>query len=361
MKHIELFKDGFDSTINEKIQPENWPYVAYSKTEGIIYTLVHEEDGTMYTIYKIVNKDISNCTYNTVDLGLKKQARDENGVPLYELTDTGRIDYNKPIFTDEPLLFADRNVGATSTEDSGSYFQWGDTNPYTFDGVCKITAAELAEMLNPWLSPELGMEITADNVGIIFEQIGITGTDFTNNSMFTLSISLDKSFNWESYNEVDEITSWEEDNGYMVPSSFKKYNNSESGLKVLESVDDAATVNMGDEWRTPTYGEIIQLSPYKGKKVKADYIYDETDKPIGIMFTSLINENTMFIPCDSHPIVETLYCGIGDPYTICLLSSELNLEDIKDCRDISSDDLVAIGADFSGERCYGRCVRGVLK
>ena len=329
-KYLEYFDGAFDSTVAEKMKPENWPYVAYSKTEGVAYTIVPNETGTMYTVYRVVKKDISNCTYNMVDLGLS-------------------------------VKWADRNVGATSPEHYGSYFQWGDTNPYTFDGVCKITAAELAEMLNPWLSPELGMEITADNVGIIFEQIGITGTDFTNNSMFTLSISLDKSFNWESYNEVDEITSWEEDNGYMVPSSFKKYNNSESGLKVLESVDDAATVNMGDEWRTPTYGEIIQLSPYKGKKVKADYIYDETDKPIGIMFTSLINENTMFIPCDSHPIVETLYCGIGDPYTICLLSSELNLEDIKDCRDISSDDLVAIGADFGGERCYGRCVRGVLK
>lgn len=27
MKHIELFKSGFDSTINEKVQPENWPYI----------------------------------------------------------------------------------------------------------------------------------------------------------------------------------------------------------------------------------------------------------------------------------------------------------------------------------------------
>lgn len=43
MKHIELFKDGFDSTINEKIQPENWPYVGNDGVSGeIVYTLVPE-------------------------------------------------------------------------------------------------------------------------------------------------------------------------------------------------------------------------------------------------------------------------------------------------------------------------------
>ena len=43
MKHIELFKDGFDSTVNEKIQPENWPYVGNDGVSGeIVYTLVPE-------------------------------------------------------------------------------------------------------------------------------------------------------------------------------------------------------------------------------------------------------------------------------------------------------------------------------
>jgi hypothetical protein len=43
MKHIELFKDGFDSTVQEKIQPENWPYVGRDAISGeIVYTLVPE-------------------------------------------------------------------------------------------------------------------------------------------------------------------------------------------------------------------------------------------------------------------------------------------------------------------------------
>lgn len=49
MKHIELFKDGFDSTVQEKIQPENWPYIAHDIVSGeMVYTLVPEPDTINY-------------------------------------------------------------------------------------------------------------------------------------------------------------------------------------------------------------------------------------------------------------------------------------------------------------------------
>ena len=38
MKYLELFKNGFDSTINDKIKPENQPYIGYSPTEGLRFT-----------------------------------------------------------------------------------------------------------------------------------------------------------------------------------------------------------------------------------------------------------------------------------------------------------------------------------
>jgi hypothetical protein len=135
-KYLELFEGAFDSTVADKIKPENKPYVAYSKTDGVVYTIIPKEGGTMYTIYRVVSKDISNCTYNMVDLGLS-------------------------------VKWADRNVGATSPEHYGSYFQWGDTNAYTFDGVGEVTAAKLAEMLNLLFGSE--DEITADNVGMLLE------------------------------------------------------------------------------------------------------------------------------------------------------------------------------------------------
>ena len=37
-----------------------------------------------------------------------------------------------------------------------------------------------------------------------------------------------------------------------------KYNK-EDGLTVLESIDDAATVNWGNQWRMPTADEIMEL------------------------------------------------------------------------------------------------------
>lgn len=41
-KYLEYFDGAFDSTVAEKIQPENKPYVAYSKTEGVVYTVIPE-------------------------------------------------------------------------------------------------------------------------------------------------------------------------------------------------------------------------------------------------------------------------------------------------------------------------------
>ena len=120
-KYLEYFAGAFDASVAEKMKPENKPYVAYSEIDGVAYTVISKvpkEEGTMYTIYKVVSKDISNCTYNMVDLGLPSG-----------------------------LKWADRNVGATSPEHYGSYFQWGDTNPYTFDGVCEVTATELVPLL----------------------------------------------------------------------------------------------------------------------------------------------------------------------------------------------------------------------
>ena len=226
-EYLELVEGSFNESHFNKQQNQN-PYVAYSiRDNKVIYTIIPKEEGTMYTIYRVVSKDISNCTYNMVDLGLS-------------------------------VKWADRNVGATSPEHYGSYFQWGDTNAYTFDGAGEITAAELAEILNPILSPQLGEEITADNIGAILEQMGMTSTDLT---PMGIGRVLGKFFNWDSYNnEVDVITGWEEDeDGNRYPTGFKKYNSGENGLTVLESGDDAATVYMGSSYRMPTIDEIREL------------------------------------------------------------------------------------------------------
>lgn len=83
MKYIELFKDGFDSTIVEKIKPENWPYVGYSPNEGLRLSMILEENQSGYQM---------------VDLGLS-------------------------------VKWATFNVGATKPEEYGDYFAWGETEP----------------------------------------------------------------------------------------------------------------------------------------------------------------------------------------------------------------------------------------
>jgi hypothetical protein len=41
-KYLELFKDGFNATIAEKTKVENWPYVGYSPSEGVVFTVIPE-------------------------------------------------------------------------------------------------------------------------------------------------------------------------------------------------------------------------------------------------------------------------------------------------------------------------------
>jgi hypothetical protein len=58
MKHIELFKESFDSTVQEKIQPENWPYVGYSPAEGLIFTTILKPQPDNEIWYTSQNGDI---------------------------------------------------------------------------------------------------------------------------------------------------------------------------------------------------------------------------------------------------------------------------------------------------------------
>lgn len=74
MKHIELFKNGFDSTITEKIKPENWPYVGYDAVSGeIVFTMVPEP------VEGPANNEI---WYTSID---------GNEIPLYEVPELGSL------------------------------------------------------------------------------------------------------------------------------------------------------------------------------------------------------------------------------------------------------------------------------
>ena len=149
MKHLKLFND-------------NASYEAYMEGDGVILPNVsYIKDGEVYYNPEPV------ISYVAVDLGLPSGT-----------------------------LWADRNIGATSPEDDGLYFAWGET-------------------------------------------VGYTAKQVTNG---------EKTFSsdWSDYFDTT-------DGG----STFNKY--TPGKLSVLEASDDAATVNMGSDWRIPTYDEISEL------------------------------------------------------------------------------------------------------
>ena len=96
------------------------------------------------------------------------------------------------------LKWAKCNIGATNEEETGLYFQWGDTQGYTAEQV-------------------------GDGEGL-------------------------KAFSWADYK-------WSVDGS---SSNFSKYNASDSKA-VLDPEDDAAHVNMGGNWRMPTFEEYKEL------------------------------------------------------------------------------------------------------
>ena len=315
-KYLELVEGSFTQEHLDK-QMSQYPYVAYSiKDDKVIYTIVPKEGEEKYTIYRAINYvDISNCTYNMVDLGLPSG-----------------------------LKWADRNVGAKNPEHYGSYFQWGDTNPYTYIG--ELTPQELVDLLNYLL----GGGFTVDNFKDFLISSGFTGNDLTE---AVNTPELNREFNWDNYFDTT-------DGG----STFNKYNNN-GGLTVLESIDDAATIYMGSQYRMPTIDEIrelmnntiqtfIDLNDTIYSKEQAQNGAIEEGKLKGLRFTGS-NGNSIFIPTAGAYVDSSLVMsGVSG----LLWSSSLY------------DGVAAWGCAFNyvadniigeelGFRCYGLPVRGV--
>lgn len=194
-KYLEYFDGAFDSTVAEKIQPEKWPYVAYSKTEGVVYTIIPEKDG--YNLIALKKVDISNITYEEVDLGLSSG-----------------------------LKWANKNVGAQTEEDYGTYFSWGNTDGYTVSGTKFLTVDEACQLI----SSVTGQTVTTkEELENMLSAMGM--------SMDNIGMS-DYSFDENTYNGT-------------AGAGFTG--------DVLDSTHDAATVNIGDSWRMPTIDEYKEL------------------------------------------------------------------------------------------------------
>ena len=212
------------------------------------------------------------------------------------------------------LKWAKCNIGATNEEENGLYFQWGDTQGYTGEQV-------------------------GDGEGL-------------------------KAFSWADYKfSVDGS-----------PSNFSKYNASD-GKTVLDPEDDAAHVNMGGNWRMPTFEEgkelclntDVYLVPTEGEEIQGTP--QEKDGSViinwasqtegtlkGVKFYKKGDKQTyMFVPA-SGGAEDGSFVGVG--YSGLLWVSSLFFLGVPYAwyfAFLASDS----GFSFVG-RCSGAPVRGVL-
>ena len=275
MKYLKKFEvaseyDAFKGSEDYILPNVSW--IVASDT--VMYGISKTEEGD-YKVILISRKDISGLTYNAVDLGLP----------------SGR-------------LWADRNVGAKSVDDYGTYFAWGETSGLTYEGAKNVTAEQLCSMLQPLIGAE--MELTPDNIDAVLAEMGIEGTDL---SVLGVGFTSEKAFSsdWSDYFDTT-------DGG----NTFNKY--APDKLTVLEASDDAARANMGSDWRMPTQTEMQELidnttptfidlqgNEFSQSEANNDAIAEYNLK--GVKFTSKNNSNSIFIPASGICYDSAFYCA----------------------------------------------------
>ncbi len=193
--------------------------------------------------------------------------------------------------------WATYNVGATKLEEYGDYFAWGETKPKEIYDWC--------------------------------------------------------TYKWCTYDE----------RGYL--EQFTKYCNSNSiyshdfidNKNVLEKEDDAASVNWGGAWRTPSIEELKELVD------ECDWVWtnDFNDSGVaGFVGISNSNGNIIFLPAAGHKYYDTRYINSSGYYWS-------NTVALYDACAIIFDDYDIIFDDFSFEtisktlaRSYGLTIRAVV-
>lgn len=312
-KYLEYFEGAFDSTVADKIKPENKPYVAYSKTEGVVYTVIPKIEGVYYDLTELVKKSIpvSSEGYGEVDLGLPSG-----------------------------IKWADRNVGAENPWDNGAYFSWGNVEGVVSNGTTKKSEDYLIEQFIIML---LGDEATPEQI-----------EEIKNNP--------------EMMNELNQIIPLV--TGVVSEYSFDEntYATTLGGQytgSTLDAEHDAATVNMGSDWRMPTRAETLELVEntkhyyigLNGEIVAGpfDYETDKTDKGLdGSKLRSIcfVKKDAVFDYNDRSNFIEFPFASICNG---SLLSDEGLRGDVWSS---SVDNYVeyARGLDFDSDGgLYGNC------
>lgn len=171
----------------------------------------------------------------------------------------------KKIFT--LVLFALATVVANA-QTKHTVNVWIDGQKTTIENVDSLTFVEEPKMATEYVDLGLSVKWATYNLGATKE---------------------DEAGNYYSWGETATKNEYEYTMGNYKYSDGSKYNDEDNKLN-LDPEDDAATVALGADWRTPTYDEFNELI------TNCDWEWC-TDKGInGMIGKSKINGNTIFLP-----------------------------------------------------------------
>ena len=281
--------------------------------------------GDGYTLIALKKVDISNISYEEVDLGLK----------------SGR-------------KWANKNIGAQTIEDYGTYFSWGNTDGYTVSGTKFLTVDEACQLFSDVIGETITTKEELEN---ILSQDGLT--------IDNLGIVDGYSFDEDTYSST---------------------NGAEFTGDVLDSTHDAATTIMGDSWRMPTIDEYKEL--VNAVKTSAEdnenpltctYIYldkqgnrneyivyrenttdyfnislPEYSAILGIKFTNYVTDASVYFPTCGN-VDSSILAGIGLVGGYWSSSVNDNTTGALDLYFIPD----SVFANGSSTQYYGLCVRAV--
>ena len=213
---------------------------------------------------------------------------------------TAAVDLGLPSGT----LWANMNIGATSPQEDGLYFAWGETKGYTAD------------------------------------------------------ISDGRRFDWANYKWMSEgQSSWQWVSKYQVADGKTEGcwydadgNFVGDGLSTLDLTDDAAHANWGGQWVMPTYEDMRELLDNTTSE------WTTLNGVKGRTFTSKTNGNAIFIPAACYRYGNLLYNqDSGGTYWSSTVDTS-NSGNVYFLNFYAEDAIT-----FNFARFYGRSVRAVLK
>ena len=160
------------------------------------------------------------------------------------------------------LKWANMNVGAESVTDYGDYFAWGETMPYYQEGYSQ------EDPCTHWIAGKSG-------------------------------------YGWAYYSLCNgTYTSM---NKYCTDAYYGTVDNK----TVLERTHDAASANWGGDWRMPTSEEWEWLKTNCEWAWQTNYSSSGID---GMLMTSKINGNSIFLPAAGYRSDDDLNCAGDDCY-----------------------------------------------